>query len=151
MTAIGAFETFERRPVSTNCVEKLCLIAAPVNDHAVDSPITPVCTASMYAVKHVLWRDTFSSLKIRNYRVYFYGQSVSLVGTWMQMTAQAWLVLPLTPSATALGLVTALQTLPVLLLGPYGGVIADRVDKRRLMIVLQSLMGVQAAPELVER
>jgi predicted MFS family arabinose efflux permease len=62
----------------------------------------------------------------------------------MQMTAQAWLVLTLTHSSTALGVVIGLQTLPVLLLGPYGGVIADRVNKRRLMIILQSAMGVQA-------
>jgi MFS family permease len=62
----------------------------------------------------------------------------------MQMTAQAWLVLTLTHSATALGLVTAIQTLPVLLLGPYGGVIADRSDKLKLMTVLQAVMGVQA-------
>ena len=60
------------------------------------------------------------------------------------MTAQAWLVLTLTHSSTWLGAMIALQTLPVLLLGPYGGVIADRIDKRRLMIVLQSAMGVQA-------
>jgi MFS family permease len=89
-------------------------------------------------------RRTFSSLSVPNYRRYFTGQAISLIGTWMQTTAQAWLVLTLTNSATDLGLVVALQTLPVLLLGPYGGVIADRVDKRRLMIVLQSLMGVQA-------
>jgi MFS family permease len=63
----------------------------------------------------------------------------------MQMTAQSWLVFTLTHSATDIGFVVALQTLPVLLLGPYGGVIADRVDKRKLMIVLQSIMGVQAA------
>jgi MFS family permease len=87
---------------------------------------------------------TFSSLSNPNYKKYFFGQATSLVGTWMQTTAQAWLVLTLTHSATSLGLVVALQTLPVLLLGPYGGVIADRVDKRRLMVVLQSLMGVQA-------
>jgi MFS family permease len=62
----------------------------------------------------------------------------------MQMTAQAWLVLSITHSSTALGVVIALQTLPVLLLGPYGGVIADRVDKRKMMIALQSAMGVQA-------
>jgi MFS family permease len=63
----------------------------------------------------------------------------------MQMTAQSWLVLTLTHySSTALGIVIALQTVPVLLLGPYGGVIADRIDKRRLMVVLQSAMGVQA-------
>lgn len=88
---------------------------------------------------------TFSSLGVPNYRKFFFGQSVSLVGTWMQSTAQSWLVLVLTHSATAIGLVVALQTLPVLLLGPYGGVVADRVDKRRLMVALQSLMGVQAA------
>ncbi|MHB1517271.1 MAG: MFS transporter [Acidimicrobiales bacterium] len=87
---------------------------------------------------------TFSSLVVPNYRRYFFGQSISLIGTWMQTTAQAWLVFELTRSATALGLVVGLQTLPVLLLGPYGGVIADRVDKRRLMVVLQSAMGVQA-------
>ncbi len=66
------------------------------------------------------------------------GQAISLSGTWMQMAAQAWLVLTLTGSATTLGLIVALQTLPILLLGPYGGVIADRVDKRRLMICLQA-------------
>jgi MFS family permease len=62
----------------------------------------------------------------------------------MQMTAQSWLVLTLTHSGAALGVIVALQTLPVLVLGPYGGVIADRVDKRRMMIALQSAMGVQA-------
>jgi MFS family permease len=67
-----------------------------------------------------------------------------MVGTWMQMTAQSWLVLTLTHSSTDLGLTVALQAVPVLLLGPYGGVIADRVDKRRLMIALQTVMGFQA-------
>src|ERR1700735_3224796 len=62
----------------------------------------------------------------------------------MQMTAQSWLLLPLTHSSTALGLVVALQAVPVLFLGPYGGVVADRVDKRRLMIALQTVMGFQA-------
>jgi len=87
---------------------------------------------------------TFAALEVPNYRRYISGQSISLIGTWMQMTAQSWLVLTLTHSATALGLIVALQTLPVLVLGPYGGVVADRVDKRRLMIALQSAMGVQA-------
>ena len=87
---------------------------------------------------------TFAALQVPNYRRFFAGQSVSLVGTWMQSVAQAWLVFVLTHSATALGLIVAIQTLPVLLLGPYGGVVADRVDKRRLMVILQSAMGVQA-------
>ncbi len=89
-------------------------------------------------------RVTFAALSVPNYRRYISGQSISLVGTWMQMTAQSWLVLSLTHSSTALGLVVALQTLPVLLLAPYGGVIADRMDKRRLMVALQSAMGLQA-------
>jgi MFS family permease len=89
-------------------------------------------------------RVTFAALAIPNYRRYTAGQSVSLIGTWMQMAAQSWLVLTLTGSATTLGVIVALQTLPVLLLGPYGGVIADRVDKRRLMVVLQIAMGLQA-------
>ena len=89
-------------------------------------------------------RITFAALAVPNYRRYYSGQAVSLIGTWMQMTAQAWLVLSITHSSTWLGVVIALQTLPVLLLGPYGGVIADRVAKRRMMIALQSAMGLQA-------
>jgi len=87
---------------------------------------------------------TFSSLEVPNYRLYIQGQSVSLMGTWMQMAAQSWLVLKLTNSATDLGVIVALQTLPVLFLAPYGGVIADRVNKRKAMIALQSMMGIQA-------
>jgi MFS family permease len=87
---------------------------------------------------------TFPALAIPNYRRYLRGQSVSLMGTWMQMTAQAWLVLTLSDSPSALGVIIALQTLPVLVLGPYGGVIADRVNKLRLMISLQTAMSVQA-------
>ncbi len=93
---------------------------------------------------NLLRSRTFAALEIPNYRLYLSGQSLSLVGTWMQTTAQAWLVLSLTHSATVLGLIIALQTLPVLLLGPYGGVIADRIDKRKAMVILQSMMGVQA-------
>ena len=89
-------------------------------------------------------RTTFAALAVPNYRRYYAGQAVSLIGTWMQMTAQSWLVLTLTHSSVALGVIVALQTLPVLLLGPYGGVIADRVDKRKMMIALQTAMGVQA-------
>ena len=89
-------------------------------------------------------RRTFSALQTPNYRRFFIGQSTSLVGTWMQSVAQGWLVFTLTRSATALGFTIAVQTLPVLLLGPYGGVIADRVNKRRLMVALQTAMGAQA-------
>ena len=85
--------------------------------------------------------STFSSLKIRNYRLYFIGQGVSLTGTWMQTIGQSWLVLELTGSGTALGLVTALQFLPILILGPWGGVMADRFSKRRILFVTQTIAG----------
>lgn len=87
---------------------------------------------------------TFSSLRIRNYRVYFAGQSLSMVGTWMQMTTQSWLVLSLTNSGFQLGLVIALQTLPILVLGPIGGTIADRFGKYRILFLTQGLAGAQA-------
>jgi MFS family permease len=92
----------------------------------------------------VAWRRTFASLSVRNYRLYFFGQMISLSGTWMQGVAQAWLVLKLTNSGTALGLVTALQFLPVLLLGPMGGVVADRFDKRRVLYCSQFTAGILA-------
>jgi MFS family permease len=87
---------------------------------------------------------TFSSLRIRNYRLYYIGQIISNCGTWMQSVAQAWLVLKLTNSGTALGLVVALQSLPILVLGPWGGVLADRFSKRTLLMITQSAFGVLA-------
>src|SRR5471030_1729589 len=92
-----------------------------------------------------LGRDTFTSLHIRNYRLYFIGQTISVSGTWMQQLAQAWLVLKLTHnSGTALGLVTALQFLPMLLFGAWGGVLADRFDKRKLLYGTQIAVGILA-------
>jgi MFS family permease len=92
-----------------------------------------------------LGRDTFASLRNRNYRLYFTGQIISVSGTWMQGLAQAWLILKLTDNnGTALGVVTALQFLPMLLFGVWGGVIADRYDKRRLMFGTQIAAGALA-------
>ncbi|MGH7623244.1 MAG: MFS transporter, partial [Gemmatimonadaceae bacterium] len=88
--------------------------------------------------------STFASLENPNYRRYFFGQALSLIGTWMQMVAQSWLVLTMTGSAIAVGVVVALQTAPVLLLAPYGGVVADRADKRKLLMGLQASMALQA-------
>jgi MFS family permease len=85
-----------------------------------------------------LFERTFRSLRTRNYRLYFFGQIVSLTGTWMQSVGQAWLVLELTGSGLALGGTVALQFTPILLFGPWGGVIADRVDKRRLIVWTQA-------------
>ena len=68
--------------------------------------------------------DTFVSFRHRNYRLFFFGQAISLIGTWMQSVAQSWLVLLLTNSAFLLGLVGALSTLPILLFSFWGGVVA---------------------------
>jgi MFS family permease len=86
----------------------------------------------------------FSSLKVRNYRLFFLGQVVSNIGTWMQRIAQDWLVLSLTGSATAVGFTTALQFLPMLLFGLYGGVLVDRLPKRRTLLFTQAAMGLTA-------
>jgi len=87
---------------------------------------------------------TFRSLHVRNYRLFFYSQLVSLTGTWMQTTAQSWLVLKLTDSGVALGVMIALQFLPMLLFGVWGGVVADRLDKRRTLIWTQGAAAVLA-------
>ena len=89
-------------------------------------------------------RSTFAALRHRNYRLFLFGQFVSLCGTLMQQVALGWLVLELTNSPFAVGLVTALGSLPILLLTLYGGVVADRVDKRRFVVLLQSLMLLEA-------
>jgi MFS family permease len=89
-------------------------------------------------------RRSFDSLEVPNYRRYFAGQLISLSGTWMQTVAAIWLVLSLTGSGVAVGLTTALQFLPMLLFGAWGGLLADRVPKRRLLIVTQSLMAIPA-------
>jgi MFS family permease len=89
-------------------------------------------------------RETFSSLSAPNYRLFFWGQLVSVCGTWMQTVAQSFLVLQLTGSGTALGLATGARFLPILLLAPWGGLVADRLDKRRILYVTQSLSGLLA-------
>jgi MFS family permease len=88
--------------------------------------------------------QTFSSLAVRNYRLFFVGQLISVTGTWMQTVAQSFLVLELTHSGSALGLTTAARFAPMFLLGPWGGLIADRLDKRRLLLVTQALSAVLA-------
>ncbi|MFF9487034.1 MFS transporter [Streptomyces sp. NPDC014676] len=82
----------------------------------------------------------FASLRVRNYRLFFLGQVVSNIGTWMQRIAQDWLVLSLTGSSAAVGITTALQFLPMLLFGLYGGVLVDRLRKRPTLLVTQTAM-----------
>jgi MFS family permease len=89
-------------------------------------------------------RHSFNSLEVPNYRRFFIGQLISLSGTWMQTVAAIWVVLSLTGSGVAVGLTTALQFLPMLLIGAWGGLLADRFPKRRLLIATQALMVVPA-------
>ena len=89
-------------------------------------------------------RRSFTSLAVPNYRRYFAGQIVSISGNWMQVVAEMWLVLRLTGSGTMVGLVAALQFLPILLLGAWGGLVADRVSKRTLLTLTQTLMALPA-------
>ncbi len=91
-----------------------------------------------------LLRRTFRSLRIFNFRLFFFGQVVSMSGTWMQTLAQNWLVLQLTGSGIALGITVGLQFGPVLVLGPWAGVLADRVDKRRLLLITQTVAALLA-------
>lgn len=89
-------------------------------------------------------RATFRSLRIRNYRFYLAGHCVSEAGTWMQKVGQGWLVLELTGSGTLLGVTFAIQHLPILLIGPWGGLFADRLDKRRLLVIAHGVAGLLA-------
>lgn len=91
-------------------------------------------------------RRTVGSFEVPNYRRWFAGQLVSISGNWMQIVAEMWLVLTLTGSALAVGVTSALQFLPILLVGAWGGLVADSVPKRRLLILTQTLM---AVPPLV--
>lgn len=87
----------------------------------------------------------FRALRIRNYRLYWLGQLISFTGRWMQTTAQSWLVIELTHSPLAIGLVTTFQFLPMMLLSLFGGVIADRMPKYRLILVMQVASLLQGA------
>jgi MFS family permease len=88
----------------------------------------------------VTWRDTFAALKHRNFRLFSAGQLVSLIGSWMQTTAQGWLVYQLTGSKALLGTVAAVGSLPMLLLSAWGGSLADRHSKRTVILCTQTGM-----------
>src|SRR6266550_3198596 len=84
-------------------------------------------------------KSSLRALRHRNYQLFFSGQLISLVGTWMQTVAQSWLVYRLTGSAVALGLVGFASQIPVFLLAPIGGAVADRYNRHRILVITQSL------------
>jgi len=90
-------------------------------------------------------RGAFAALSSRSYRIYIGGQSLANMGSWMQSIAQDWLVFSLTHSSTAVGVTMALQFLPMLLLGLHAGALADRLPKRRILLITQTLNGITTA------
>jgi MFS family permease len=94
--------------------------------------------------KKISWQKTFTALKHRNYRLWFWGQMLSLFGTWMQMTAQGFLVFQLTNSSAYLGYVGFASGVPSWLFMLYGGVVADRISRRTLLLITQSVMMILA-------
>src|SRR6266705_983095 len=86
----------------------------------------------------LLWSNTFASLKHRNFRLFFSGQLISLIGTWMQNTAQGWLVYQLTGSKMLLGTVAAVGSAPMMLFSIWGGSVADRHSKRNIVLITQT-------------
>jgi len=92
----------------------------------------------------LLWRNTFAALRYRNFRLFFAGQLISLIGTWMQNTAQGWLVYELTGSKLLLGVVAAVGSAPMMLFSIWGGSVADRYPKRQIVLWTQTGMMVCA-------
>ncbi|MCA4134951.1 MFS transporter [Arthrobacter sp. M4] len=108
---------------------------------APDSVTQPIAVVS----ERLPWRHTFISLKVRNFKIFAAGHFIAVIALWMQRIAQDWLVLQLSGSVTAVGITVALQFTPSLLLGPWGGMMADRFAKRRILILCQSMAAVLAA------
>jgi MFS family permease len=128
--------------------------SAAVSQPIIDSASAAASTAAASATQtqpigvvseHLPWRHTFISLKIPNFRIFAIGHFVAVVALWMQRIAQDWLVLELSGSVTAVGITVALQFMPSLLLGPWGGMVADRFPKRKILMLCQSLAAILAA------
>ena len=94
--------------------------------------------------RHLLHMNIFRSLKYRNFKLFFYGQSISLIGTWMQKTAVSWLVYRLTGSALLLGLVAFASLIPSLILSPYAGSLIDRHNRYKILVITQIISMMQA-------
>jgi MFS family permease len=113
-------------------IEESAVQAAPIEQIPLERP------------KTLSWKNTFTALRYRNYRLWFWGQMISLLGTWMQATAQGFLVFQLTHSPAYLGYVGFAYGLPTWLFMLYGGVLADRVPRKKMLIITQSTMMVFA-------
>src|SRR5262245_32101025 len=111
---------------------------SPSSAQVVRVPQEVTGQARRVVVGGVTWRDTFAALRYRNFRLFFVGQLVSLIGSWVQNTAQGWLLYRLTGSKVLLGAVAAVGSLPMLLLSVWGGSVADRHPKRNVVFFTQT-------------
>ncbi|MFD7286960.1 MFS transporter [Streptomyces sp. NPDC059863] len=131
--------TASRNTTSESATQDSRISDGRISDSGIGDPESEIPDGT--AVERTTDGGMFSSLKIRNYRLFATGAVVSNIGTWMSRITQDWLVLSLTGSSAAVGITTALQFLPMLLFGLYGGVIADRYPKRLLLLFTQAAMG----------
>ncbi|MHC6592070.1 MFS transporter [Arthrobacter sp. C152] len=120
-------------------------VSQPVIDAAGSAPPDHQTQPLPVVAERLPWRHTFISLRVPNFRIFVVGHFIAVVALWMQRIAQDWLVLQLSGSVTAVGFTVALQFLPSLLLGPWGGMIADRFAKRKILILCQSVAAILAA------
>ncbi|QSZ52593.1 MFS transporter [Paenarthrobacter sp. AT5] len=131
--------------VSQPVVDSLSAGPMPVtNQPGTNKPDTSTQPLAVVSEK-LPWRHTFISLKVPNFRIFAIGHFIAVIAVWMQRIAQDWMVLQLSGSVTAVGITVALQFLPSLFLGPWGGMIADRFAKRKILIICQSAAAILAA------
>lgn len=116
-------------------------LSATVGNTTSDTITQPIAVVS----ERLPWRHTFISLRVHNFRIFAIGHFVAVIALWMQRIAQDWMVLQLSGSVTAVGITVALQFMPSLILGPWGGMIADRFPKRRILMICQSVAALLAA------
>lgn len=120
-------------------------VTQPVIDTAHSAPPNSQTQPTAVVSERLPWKHTFISLSVPNFRIFAIGHFIAVVAIWMQRIAQDWMVLELSGSVTAVGITVALQFLPSLLLGPWGGMIADRFAKRKILILCQGMAAVLAA------
>ncbi|MFP5313499.1 MAG: MFS transporter [Actinomycetes bacterium] len=120
-------------------------VSQPVFDAAASAPPATQTQPLPVVAEQLPWKHTFISLKVPNFRIFAAGHFIAVIAIWMQRIAQDWLVLQLSGSVTAVGITVALQFLPSLLLGPWGGMVADRFAKRKILILCQGMAAVLAA------
>ncbi|ALE93269.1 MFS transporter [Arthrobacter alpinus] len=122
----------------------MALTPPPATQHAAQPSATHTAPLNTVTTRPP-WNQTFSSLKIRNYRIFASANLLAVIAVWMQRVAQDWMVLELSGSVTAVGITVFMQFIPSLVLMPLGGILADRYSKRLILMISQSAAGILAA------